>query len=263
MKINKTPLIFIGHWSPMNAIEVNAFTESWKEIGLSIEKPRTILVLSAHWITEWKTLMSTTKNPAMIYDMYGFPPELYTTEYSPPGNPELANEIMKELQITHKDDLFLEDEVRWLDHGIWSTLIHMFPDADIPIITLSLDYQQSPTWHYNLGKTLSKFRKEWVLIMGSGNIVHNLWMIDWSWMSTWYSWAHEFDTRIALDIENRDINDILESLSWKTARLSHPSYDHLLPLFPLLGAGDEWDRPIFYTPEIVMWSLSMRSIVWI
>ncbi len=259
---NRTPLIFIGHGSPMNAIENNTFTESWKNIGLSIPKPKAILILSAHWITEWKTLISTTNHPEMIYDMYGFPPELYKVEYKPPGSVTLANEILQDLQKSHNDGIFIEDSVRWLDHGIWSTLIHMFPEADIPIICISLDYRQSPIWHYNLGKSLRKFRDMWVLIMGSGNIVHNLWMIDWSWANSWYRWAHEFDERIARDIETRDDADILESLSWTTAKLSHPSYDHLLPLFPLLGARDEWDTPIFYTPELTLWSLSMRSIVW-
>ena len=254
------PLLFIGHVSPMNAIEDNVYTGSWKEIGKSLEKPRAILMFSAHWITEWETRISIGEYPGMIYDMYGFPEELYRVEYDAPGSPEIAEEIIKELEITNYT--LHKDKERGLGHGVWSVLIHLFPKADIPVICMSLDYQKSPEWHYDLGKKLRKLREKDILIIGSGNIVHNLERLDWKG-GTKYEWADEFDKRIIEDIETGNIQDMIHFQDWWTiVTLAHPTYDHLLPIFPLLGASDEWDDITFFTPDIVMGSISMRSIVW-
>lgn len=262
MNTEKMPLVFIGHGSPMNAIEQNTYTKSWEKIGKSIPRPRAILILSAHWITEWETHISTGENPSMIYDMYGFPPPLYQIQYPAAGNTKIALEILRSLTSALPNEIFRGDTKRGFDHGVWSTLIHMFPKADVPVICLSLDYHKTPEWHYNLGKALKTLRSEWILIMGSGNIVHNLRMIDWAGKSTWHDWAIDFDARMQESIENGNMTDILTCLSWESSHLAHPTHDHLLPLFPLLGAVEPTDTGEFFTPDIVMWSLSMRSIVW-
>lgn len=157
------PLIFIGHGSPMNAIEENIYTDSWKAIGKSIsERPRAILMLSAHWITEGETRINTTEKPPMIYDMYGFPPELYRISYDCPGSKDIAEEI---IQVLSNDYEIQEDNIHGLDHGVWSTLIHLFPDANIPLIQMSLDYSRSPEWHYTFGKKLRSLRDQGILII--------------------------------------------------------------------------------------------------
>ena len=283
------PIIFIGHGSPMNAIESNQYTESWKQIAKTLEKPRAILMLSAHWITENETRISTAEKPEMIYDMGGFPPELYQVRYDAPGSHEIAEEIcsvianspsswgsdssgsryrveeprnnklQKQIQIT-------KDPTRGYDHGAWSTLVHLFPTADIPVITMSLDYRATPRHLVELGESLATLRERGILIIGSGNIVHNLGAIDWSWERV-HPWAVEFDTRFARWLESGKNSPEWESLLdfrswWDISRLAHPSYDHLLPLFPLMGASSPDDRVEFYTPDIAMGSLSMRSVVW-
>ena len=245
----------------MNAIEENIYTDSWKAIGKSIsERPRAILMLSAHWITEWDTRISATEKPEMIYDMYGFPEELYDVRYSALGSSSIAREITQELAGEYD---IIWDTIHGLDHGVWSTLIHLFPDANIPLIQMSLDYSRSPEWHYTFGKKLRNLRDQGILIIWSGNIVHNLRAIDWSGNEQ-YTWAIEFDSRISKAIEEGNYADIVDFQNWwDITRLAQPSHDHLLPLIPLLGAVSEDDRVEFWTPDIVMGSLSMRSIVWI
>jgi 4,5-DOPA dioxygenase extradiol len=244
----------------MNAIERNAYTDSWKEIGKSIsEKPRAILMLSAHWITEGETRINTIEKPEMIYDMYGFPPPLYGIQYHAPGSPSIAAEIIAMLAGEYS---VIWDPDHGIDHGAWSTLVHLFPEADIPVIQMSLDYSQSPRWHYEFGEKLRKLREQGILIVWSGNIVHNLRAIYFEGKEK-YPWAVEFDARIARDIEEGNHDDILSFQSWwDIAHLAHPTHDHLLPLFPLLGAIYEDDRLEFYTSDISMGSISMRSVMW-
>lgn len=256
---DRMPLLFIGHGSPMNAIEENIYTESWKKLGKSLEKPRAILIFSAHWITEWETRISTWDNPNMIYDMYGFPEELYNVEYNALGSSLIAEEIIREIEMEYP---IQRDHKRGFDHGVWSILINLFPKADIPVICMSLDYQKSPEWHYEFGKKLKNLRQKGILIIWSGNIVHNLGRLDWKG-STTYEWAKEFDDRIAKDLENTNNEDLIHFEDWwDIAKFAHPTYDHLLPLFPVLGASDESDDIGFITPDIVMGSISMRSMVW-
>jgi 4,5-DOPA dioxygenase extradiol len=292
----KTPILFIGHGSPMNAIEQNQYTESWRKIGESIPKPRAILMFSAHWITEHETRISTCENPDMIYDMGGFPPELYHVRYDAPWSRQIAKEIIDIVgsfrHVEAWDILLRKDEQsRWagsvplslhskwqkkakitpdptrgFDHGVWSTLIHLFPAADVPVITMSLDYRASARELVELGDSLAILRESGILIIGSGNIVHNLGAIDWSGQHI-HPWATEFDARIATWLTSGKNSPEWESLldfrSWgDISRLAHPSYDHLLPLFPLMGASSANDVIEFYTPDIAMGSLSMRSIRW-
>ena len=280
------PIIFIWHGSPMNAIENNIYTDSWKQIAKNIEKPRAILMFSAHWITENETRISMSENPEMIYDMGGFPPELYQVRYDAPGSKKIAEEICSviakndQVQVSEKSEngllrasqwqnpqtQIILDPKRWYDHGVWSTLIHLFPAADIPVITMSLDYRSTPHDLVGLGASLAILRERGILIVGSGNIVHNLGVIDWSWERI-HPWAVEFDARFARWLESGKNSPEWESLMdfrswWDISRLAHPSYDHLLPIFPLMGASSAADIVEFYTPDIAMGSLSMRSVVW-
>lgn len=262
--MKKMPLIFIGHGSPMNAIEDNIYTKSWKQIGSTLSQPRAILILSAHWITYWEIRISTNEIPWMIYDMWWFPSELYQVNYPAQWSSDIAREVKNLLE---KNSFSVqEDAMRWLDHWAWSILVHLFPVADIPVISMSLDYSLSPKSLFHLGEILSVLRDTWVLIIGSGNIVHNLTAIDWS-SKMIFPWAVEFDARVSLGIRlwknSQEFMDILDFLTWgEISKLAHPTYDHLLPLFPLLGAVDRDDIVSFFTPEISLGSLSMRSIVW-
>lgn len=263
--MQKQPLIFLGHGSPMNAIESNQYTESWKKLGESLNRPRAILMLSAHWITPWETRIATNSQPGMIYDMGGFPPELYRVRYNAPGSLEMAREIKNTIEGA-SDLRITEDSNRWFDHGVWSTLMHLFPAADIPVICMSLDYTATPEKLFHLGEVLAILREQGILIVASGNIVHNLGAIDWSGNHI-YPWALEFDARVAKGIQSgknsTECMDILQFQTWwDVSRLAHPSYDHFIPLFPLLGAANLSDVVTFLTPDIVMGSLSMRSIVW-
>ncbi len=280
------PIIFIWHGSPMNAIENNIYTDSWKQIAKNIEKPRAILMFSAHWITENETRISMSENPEMIYDMGGFPPELYQVRYDAPGSKKIAEEICSviakndQVQVSKKSEngllrasqwqepqtKIIPDPKRWYDHRVWSTLVHLFPTDDIPVITMSLDYRASPRYLVGLGESLAILRERGILIVGSGNIVHNLGAIDWSWESI-HPWAVEFDARFARWLESGKDTPEWKSLLdfrswWDISRLAHPSYDHLLPIFSLMGASSAADIVEFYTPDIAMGSLSMRSVVW-
>lgn len=228
--------------------------------------------------------------------MIGFPQELYNVNYSAPGSPEISDEILacilssydvdrgdilpwkneqdfsiplslhSKWQGQQKWQKIILDPYRGLDHGVWSVLIHMFPQHDIPVICMSLDYNMSPAWLYCLGQSIAKLRDNWILIMWSGNIVHNLSAIDWN-NSDPYSWAIDFDNRIAAWLiswkNSPEWNNILEFKTWwDISRYAHPNYDHLLPLFPLMGATSSHDSVEFFTPDIAMRSLSMRSIKW-
>lgn len=170
----KMPVLFVGHGSPMNAIEENEFVEGWKAIGKELPSPKAILCISAHWETKG-TFVTAMEKPRTIHDFGGFPPELYEVQYPAPGHPSLAGqtkEIVKRAVV--------ELDARWgLDHGCWSVVRRMYPDANVPVLQLSLDHGQSPQWHYELGKDLAKLRRKGVLIIGSGNMVHNLRMMNW------------------------------------------------------------------------------------
>jgi 4,5-DOPA dioxygenase extradiol len=298
MQQKKMPVLFVGHGSPMNAIENNIHTESWRKIGEEIQRPKAIILFSAHWITEWYTAISSAKNLEMIYDMYGFPPELYKVQYPAEGDLELAERIASVIarneaiqssvlqkpglprqsrapssqwQEQYYDALAWSkknkrwnvelDPTRGLDHGEWSVLRHMFPEADIPVVSISLDYRLTRASFLDIGRALASLREEWVLIIWSGNIVHNLRAIDWS-NSMIHPWARDFDSKIEENILSRNFANIVDFESWKDTKNAHPTVDHILPLLPLLGAISSWDIPVFYTPDITMGSLSMRSILW-
>lgn len=209
MSTQTQPVLFIGHGSPMNAIEDTKYTRAWQRMGASLAKPRAILMISAHYIIEGATRISTAEHPEMIYDMYGFPDELYQVHYPAPGSALLA----KEIQETLVGFDIQEDSKRGLDHGAWSVLLHLFPEANVPIISLSVDYNQSPQWHYELGQKLSVLREQGILIIASGNTVHNLGKVLFS-SPTVYPWAQEFDARVQRGIAEQNHADIISFQSW-------------------------------------------------
>lgn len=246
------PVLFVGHGSPMNAIQDNAFSNSWKQLGRQIPKPKAILCLSAHWVTRGETRFTDDIRPRIIYDMRGFPDELYQVQYPAPGNPQLANQLH---QLVGPGDSASRP---WgLDHGTWSVLVHMFPQADIPVVQMSLDYDMPFDEHLEMGQQLAFLRKQGVLIMGSGNIVHNL-MARTS-QGIW-GWAQEFSNLIAAQILSGKFHETagVHSLGQIT-QLAHPTYEHFLPLLPVLGAVQESDRQISFNREIVSGSLDMQS----
>jgi 4,5-DOPA dioxygenase extradiol len=253
----KLPTIFLGHGSPMNAIDDNAFTQSLSRLGREIPRPEAILVVSAHWMSEgtWITHM---EKPKTIHDFYGFPQALFDIQYPAPGRPDIAQAIQKEIA---DPKIHLDDEAWGLDHGTWGVLRHMYPEADIPVMQLSVYMTQPPEYHMKLGQELAKLREKGVLIVGSGNIVHNLRRIRWEENAAPYEWAQEFDEWSKKKLLERDFkalqHDILKS---EAGRLSIPTMDHYYPLLYILGASDSTDELKFEYEEIQNGSISMRCL---
>lgn len=251
----KMPAMFAGHGNPMNAIEDNDFSRTWEKIGKELIKPKAILCVSAHWETRG-TLVTGMDKPKTIHDFGGFPRELYECQYPAPGSPPLA----RLTQGTVKKTSVRLDETWGLDHGTWSVLCRMFPQADIPVVQLSLDRTQSPEFHYALGQELRALRHKGVLIVGSGNIVHNLGMIAWEGGT--YDWAVEFDATIERLIVAGDHDSIAHYQKLgQAARLAIPTNEHYLPLLYILALQDPNDQVRFFNDTIDMGSLSMRSLL--
>lgn len=250
------PSLFIGHGSPMNALEDNAFTKSLNSLGAKIEKPEAILCISAHWMTEG-TWITSMEKPKTIHDFYGFPQALFDIQYPAPGSPDIANAISKEIFTPH---IHVDNEAWGLDHGTWSVLRHMYPNADVPVMQLSLYMGKPPEYHFQLGQELKKLREKGVLILGSGNIVHNLRTIKWETNARPYDWAIEFDEWSKDKITKRDFkalhNDFLKT---EAGRLSVPTMDHYYPMLYILGASSSNDELKFEYEEIQNSSISMRA----
>ncbi|WP_312813937.1 4,5-DOPA dioxygenase extradiol [Sedimentibacter sp.] len=252
--MSKMPVIFVGHGSPMNAIEDNIYTKGWREMAKKIPRPKSIVSISAHWYTKGTRIMNE-ENPGTIYDMYGFPKELYEIIYSPPGNPKLA-EITKKL--INKESVF--DNSWGIDHGTWSVLIHMYPERDIPLFQISIDADAPPDVHYQIGRELKALRDEGVLLFGTGNIVHNLRLVNWGMEDKGFDWAYEFDNFIKENIQNGNHKDIINYQSLgETAKLAVPITDHFNPILYILGASDKDDKLSVYNNSCMMGSLSMTS----
>lgn len=251
------PVVFIGHGSPMNAIQKNAFTEELKTLSSQIPKPRAILCVSAHWETQG-TQVSSNPRPQTIHDFYGFPQALFQVQYPAPGSPELAQKIMS-----------LAPEVKanpeyGFDHGSWSVLVHMYPDADIPVVQLSVSHSLSAQEHLELGKKLAPLRDDNVLIMATGNIVHNLRKLEWNRPHGGTEWTEKFDREIEKALLTRD-TDTLVNYATKLApeaQLAVPSEEHYLPLLYIYGASNESDTLSFPYEGYEMGSLSMRSVMY-
>jgi len=251
-------MLFLGHGSPMNAIEENEFVQGFRSISSKIDTPKAILVISAHWESKG-TLVTAMENPRTIHDFGGFPKELFEVQYPAPGMPQLAREV-KELAKTtqvHLDD-------KWgLDHGAWSVIKHMYPKANVPVVQLSLDYYKTPKEHYALAKELHKLREKGVLIVGSGNIVHNLGMISWGKLNEnyGYDWAIEANEKVKQFIMDGNHQQLMDySKLGKAFELAVPTPDHFLPLLYVLALQDKKDKISIFNDEPVGGSLSMTSV---
>ena len=255
----KMPVLFIGHGSPMNAIEDNEFSRRWKQMGKDIPIPKAVVVISAHWLTKG-TMVTAMPNPKTIHDFGGFPQALFNVQYPAPGDPELAGEIQK--LITNPA---VELDHDWgLDHGTWSVVKHMYPDADIPVLQLSIDYYKPAAYHYELAKQLLALRKKGVLIIGSGNMVHNLRMVAWDKLNEpeyGFDWALEMNDIFKNKISNGFHKELIqyEKLN-KAATLAIPSPDHYYPLLYILALQTDNDKVEFFNDKAVGGSLTMTSV---
>lgn len=253
------PVLFLGHGSPMNAIEENEFVKGFRDIGKTIEKPNAILCVSAHWETNG-TFVTAMENPPTIHDFGGFPQELFEVQYPAPGDPALAKDTK---ELIKKTEVELDD--KWgLDHGAWSVIKHLHPAADVPVIQLSLDYRKAPQYHYELAQELSSLRKKGVLIIGSGNMVHNLRMIAWNKLNSdayGYDWAIEASEKMKSFIQNGDHQPLINYQSQGRAfELSIPTPEHYLPLLYVLALKKENEKVSLFNDKPLAGSLTMTSV---
>ncbi|NUY79803.1 4,5-DOPA dioxygenase extradiol [Flavobacterium sp. MAH-1] len=253
------PVLFIGHGSPMNAIEDNEFSQTWAKFGKEIPKPKAVLVISAHWLTKG-THVTAIDIPKTIHDFGGFPQALFDVQYPAPGSAQLARETAS---LFSETNVGLDHD--WgLDHGTWSVVRHMYPDADIPVLQFSIDYHKPPEYHYNLAKQLKALRKKGVLIIGSGNMVHNLRMVAWDKLNEpeyGYDWAIEMNTIFKERIGNGDFKALIdyEKLN-PAAKLAIPTPDHYYPLLYTMALQDSKDDVGFFNDKAVGGSLTMTGV---
>jgi len=258
-KTEQMPVLFIGHGSPMNAIEENEFVQGWRGVAQTIPKPNAILCISAHWETRG-TSVTFMERPETIHDFGGFPRELFKVQYPAPGSPELAQEVRS---IIKKTDTGLDE--KWgLDHGCWSVLLRMFPAADIPVIQMSLDYSRPAQYHYDLAEELSTLRKKGILIIGSGNLVHNLRLINWEKMNEpgfGYDWAIEANDKMKKFILSNDHQSLINYREQgKAFNLAIPTPEHFLPLLYILALKGGNEKVEIFNDKPVMGSLTMTSL---
>ncbi len=254
MKQTLMPVLFMGHGSPMNAIEENEFSQAWQQAARQLPLPRAILCVSAHWETTGSFVTAMTQ-PRTIHDFYGFPKALFDKQYPAPGLPELAQRVIELVGDAH-----VQPDSSWgLDHGTWSVLCRMYPQAEIPVVQLSLDRQVDPAEHYALGQKLTELRNEGILILGSGNIVHNLRLMVWE--DTAFDWAIEYDEKVKQWILDEDHASIIHyEKHGKPAMLSVNSAEHYLPLLYILGLRQPHERATFFADKLWGGSLSMRCV---
>lgn len=251
----RMPAVFFGHGSPMNALEDNRHTQAWRAFGKRLPRPRAVVAISAHWYIGG-TAVTAMAQPRTIHDFGGFPPALHAVRYPARGDPALARHIGAMLAPV---DVRLDDE--WgLDHGTWSVLVHVFPDADVPVVQIAIDRSQPPAFHYELGRRLAALRDDGVMLVGSGNLVHNLRLIRRGADSAPYPWATEFNDQARALLERREHQPLVafESMGG-AARMSVPTPDHYLPLLYVIGAQREDDRFSALTDGIELGSISMLS----
>lgn len=255
MRTETLPVFFLGHGSPMNALADNGYTKKLAGMRELAPAPRAILVISAHWLTEG-TFVTAMEKPRTIHDFYGFPEALAKVQYPAPGSPGLARSIAEEIL---SPSIQLDSRDWGLDHGTWSVLRHVFPEATIPVLQLSIDITQPPEFHYELGRQLARLREQGVLIVGSGNLVHNLRRISWEERAKPEDWALEFDAWTKEKLEKRDDHALTFGFRASEAgKLSVPTPDHYYPLLYVLGASEK-SAPRFTVEEIQNGSIAMRS----
>ena len=257
MSTTSLPALFIGHGSPMNTLEMNRYTESWRNLAASLPRPTSILMISAHWFIN-ATAVTAMPSPRTIHDFYGFPDELFAVQYPAPGSPKLAQRVVELLSPTW---VGLDVDQWGLDHGAWSVLAHMYPEADIPVVQLSINANEPMEYHAELGARLAPLLDEGVLIIASGNVVHNLGRIQWGADGRGFDWADSFD------IETRDIMmnnpaTITSMTQHEAFTLAVPTPDHFLPLAYIAGIAEATDASVaVFNDERTMGSLSMTSFV--
>ena len=254
----KMPVLFLGHGSPMNAIEENEFVTGFKNVADEIPKPQAILCISAHWETRG-TFVTAMEKPITIHDFGGFPKELFAVQYPAPGSPVLAREMKS---LVKKTEIHLDH--KWgLDHGAWSVIKHLYPHADVPVIQMSLDYYQTPQYHYELARELASLREKGVLIIGSGNMVHNLGMVSWQDLDKVfaYDWALEASDKMKKFILDDNHKELINYTSHGRAfSLAVPSPEHYLPLLYTLALKGAKDKVSFFNDKPVAGALTMTSI---
>lgn len=253
------PVLFIGHGSPMNGIQDNEFSARWRKMAQTIPTPKAVLVVSAHWLTRG-TRITAMDFPQTIHDFGGFPQELYQVQYPAPGSPKIAKETIDLVK-----SISIEEDHDWgLDHGTWTLVRHMYPEANIPVLQLSIDQNKNGGYHFELAKELAELRKKGVLIIGSGNMVHNLRMIAWDKMEEpgyGYDWALEMNERFKKHISEGDFNPLInfETLG-PEAKLAIPTPEHYIPLLYSLSLRNENEPVSFFNDKAVAGSLTMTSV---
>ncbi|NNN21907.1 MAG: 4,5-DOPA dioxygenase extradiol [Acidimicrobiales bacterium] len=252
---NLMPSVFIGHGNPMFVLEPNRWTEAWSEFFLSIPKPKAILAVSAHWFTTMSAV-TVMDHPRTIHDFGGFPGELYRIQYEAPGSKALGSRVIELL-----GDTPVESDNKWgLDHGTWSVLVHTFKEADVPVVQLSIDATKPPDFHWKLGEMLTPLRSEGVLILGSGNIVHNLGLARFDiGFDHPYDWNEKFDLEVKAAVKDFDKSYLVNYLELPHGKLSAPTPDHYYPLLYNMGAGSRSDKVVTICEGYDAGSLSMRS----
>lgn len=255
----KMPVLFVGHGSPMNAIEDNIFSREWSKVADTFEKPKAIVCVSAHWLTNG-TYVTAVENPVTIHDFGGFPQALFDVQYPAPGLPELA----KETQKLFPEDLMHLDFEWGLDHGTWSVLKHMYPLADVPVIQISIDYRKPASYHFEIAQYLKKLRNKGVLIVGSGNIVHNLRMVAWDKINSpfGYDWAIEANEKMKAFVTGHQFSSLFDYQKYGQAfQLAIPTPDHYYPLMYTLGTIDKNEEIKIFNDIAVAGSLTMTSFI--
>ena len=254
---SRMPVIFFGHGTPMNTLARNRYTEAWRRLGQAMPRPRAILCVSAHWYTHG-TGVTAMERPETIHDFYGFPQALFDVQYPAPGDPALAARVRDLLQPVDVD----LDQTWGLDHGTWSVLVHAFPDAGVPVVQLSIDGMQPPRFHYELGRRLAPLRDEGVLVIGSGNVVHNLRVLDRRDDAPGFDWAVRFNDRVRNALAARDHDALIDyAAGGEDAALAVPTPEHYLPLLYIAALQGE-DEPISFPVDgIDKGSLGMLTAV--
>lgn len=253
------PAVFVSHGTPLHAIWENEYTRGWARLGQDLPRPKAILSISAHWITRGGVYLTGNAKPPVIYDMRGFPPELYQVKYPSPGEPALASDIAGRIATTPA----LTNEDWGYDHGTWVVLTHMYPGADIPVIQLSINYAMPPEQHFALGRELAFLRERGVLILGSGQFVHNLRLMGSRTEDIPpYPWAEEFSETVGDWVDQRDFGKVVEFRKLgELAQLAHPTWDHFLPLLSVLGAASDRDELKWTNRGIMSGSMDMKCLV--
>jgi 4,5-DOPA dioxygenase extradiol len=252
----RMPVLFVGHGNPMNAIEKNEFSGKWISLAQSLPKPKSIVCISAHWET-MGTAVTAMSNPKTLHDFGGFPQALFDVQYPAPGNPELAEEIIRKVTKVK-----ISPDLNWgLDHGCWSLLCHMYPSADIPVVQLSLAMDKPPLYHYELAKELSFLRDEGILLIGSGNIVHNLRRVEWQNQGG-AEWAIKANEKIKELILANNYQSLIDyPILGKEVQLAIPTTEHYLPLLYIMALKQADEEISFFNDKLVMGSLSMTSLI--